>query len=80
MHYLTLFVPVYTCEMFSFHTYDPRRSQICVNLTRETFPVWQEEKEVVKFAYFLEARMYECSIFSMNMMVCINFVVNSVLF
>ena len=80
MHYLTLFVLVYTCEMFGFHRYDPRGSQICVNRARETFLVSQEKKEVAKFAYFLEARMYECPIFWMNMMVCINFVVNYVLF
>ena len=65
MHYSMLatlfnhFVPVYTCEIFGFHRYDSRASQICVNLTRETFLVWQENKGVAKFPYFLEATMYE---------------------
>ena len=43
MHYVTLAtlfnhaLPVYTCEMFSFHRYDPSGSQISVNLIRKTF-------------------------------------------
>ena len=43
-HYVTLAtlfdhaLPVYTCEMFSFHRHDPRALQICVNLIRNTYP------------------------------------------
>ena len=46
-------------------------SQICVNITRETFPVLREQK-LTKFVYFLETMIYKSSIFSINMMVCIN--------
>ena len=46
------------------------------NPTKDTFLVSQEKK-LTKFVIFL---MYECSIFSINIMVHINLVVNSVLF
>ena len=84
MHYVTLAtlfdhaLPLYTCEMFSFHRYDPRALQICVNLIRSTFLVLR--KKLPKFVYFLATTMYECSIFGMGMIVCSNLVVNSVLF
>ena len=61
MHYLILatlfdhFVPVYTFEMFGFHRYNPRVSQICVKLTRETFLVWQEKKEWRNLHIFLKS-------------------------
>ena len=51
IHYLTLFVPVYTCEMFDCHRCDPHGLQICVDLTRETFLVGQEKKEVAKYIF-----------------------------
>ena len=54
-------------------------SQIYVNLTRETFLLAGEEK-LTNFVYFLETMIYERSIFQINMMVCVNLVVNSVLF
>ena len=54
-------------------------SKIYVNLTRETFLV-SREQNLTKFVYFLETMMYESSVFQINMMVCINLVVNSVLF
>ena len=53
-------------------------SQIYVNLTRETFLV-SREQNLTKFVYFPETMMYESSVFQINMMVCINLVVNSVL-
>ena len=40
----------------------------------------QKRKNFAKFAYFLDTRIYECSVFWVNMVVCINLVVNSVLF
>ena len=52
-------------------------SKIYVNLTRETFLV-SREQNLTKFVYFLETMMYESS--EINMMVCINLAVNSVLF
>ena len=76
---VTLFdhvVPVYTFKMFCFHSYDARASQICVNLNGDTFLVSREKKNLV----FLETTMYESSIFWMSMTVCINWVVNCVLF
>ena len=69
-------VTVDTCEMFCFHRYGSCASQICIDLTTGTSNV----TNVAKFVYFLETTMYECSIFWMNMMVCSNLVVNSMLF
>ena len=54
-------------------------SQVCVNLTRETFLV-SREKKLTTFGYFLETTKYESSIFYINLMVCIILVVKSVLF
>ena len=56
-------------------------SQIYVNRTRKTILVLREEKlTFYKFLYFLASAMYESSIFFTNMMVCINLVLNYVLF
>ena len=85
MHYLTLatlfdhVLPVYTCEMFCFHSYDPRALQICVNLIRDTSLV-SREKKVAKFVYLLATTMYACLIFWMNMIVYRDLVVHFVLF
>ena len=56
-------------------------SQIYFNRTRKTILVLREEKlTFYKFLYFLASTMYESSIFFTNMMVCINLVLNYVLF
>ena len=54
-------------------------SHIYVDLTRETFLVSREQK-LKKLVYFLATMMNESSIFSMNMIVYVNLVVNSALF
>ena len=45
-----------------------------------TRPLSHKGKKPTKFVYFFETTMYECSIFWINIMVCINLVVNSMLF
>ena len=49
------------------------------DLTRETFLVSREQK-LKKLVYFLATMMNESSIFSINMIVHVNLVVNSALF
>ena len=56
-------------------------SQICINLTRDTFLVsFHEEIKADKVCNFLETTMYEYSIFWINIVLRINLVFSSVLF
>ena len=83
MHYLTLAtffdqsVPVYTWEMFSLAftgmIYVLRKFAFTLP-GKYSLPDEKKKKGVAKSAYIIEATMYECSIFWMSMMVCINFV------
>ena len=86
VHYLTLAtllghaVPVCTCKMFCFTDMMHVLPKIVFTLPGAHSSLSHEKKKMVKFTYFFETMMYECLIFWISMMICINLAVNSALF